>query len=61
MFTTAFITIFVLSFVYALVSISVIILLLDYLDNRSKNIYSISVLTIILFVLSCYVVYMTYS
>ena len=61
MITTAFITIFVLSFVYALVSISVIILLLDHLDNRSKNIYSISVLTIILFVLSCYVVHMIYS
>ena len=61
MITTAFITIFVLSFVYSLVSISVIILLLDYLDNRSKNIYSISVLTIILFVLSCYIVYMIYS
>lgn len=61
MFTTAFITLLVLSFVYALVSVSVIILLLDYLDNRSKNIYSIGVLTIILFVLSCYVVYMIYS
>ena len=61
MFTTAFIAVFVLSFVYALVSISVIVLLLDYLDNRSKNIYSISVLTIILFVLSCYVVYMICS
>ena len=61
MITTAFITILVLSFVYSLVAISVIILLLDYLDSRSKSIFSIGVLTIILFVLSCYIVYMIYS
>ena len=60
MFTTAFISVFVLFFIYFLVVASILTLLLDYFDDKSKNTYSVFVLTTIFIVLSCYIVYMLY-
>lgn len=60
MFTTAFMSCFVLFFVFSLVAISLLTLLLDHFDDKSKNTYSVFVLTIIFVVLSCYIVYMLY-
>ena len=60
MITDVILTICVIFFVCSLSTIAVIVLLTGVIDDHYKNTYSVSILSIILIVLLCYVGYMVF-